>query len=196
MSTSPRSLVLTRLALLALLLPASIACVSPAGETPEARRTSALAMRDEVLAEALAAYPELQAEIDAAPAYAVLDSGIFKTIIGHVGGYAVGVDQTSKKETFLKQSVWALGPLFEFGNGSSVIVFHDRAAYDAMLAGKFTWKFGADVDASFKFGDFGGDVSAAAMGNAATVYRVFQTGLGLNACIFWASIEPDPELNI
>lgn len=186
----------SRMATLAVLMLAATGCVSLPGDTPEAKRTAALSFRDDVLAEAAIDFPELQAELDASPGYVVLNSAIFKTIIGHVGGYGVAVDQSTKKETYVKQSVWALGPLLEFGNAHSVIVFHEKEAFDAMLAGEFTWRFGADADASFRFGDFGGDVSATAVGSAATVYRMFQTGLGLNACILWASIEPDDELNL
>lgn len=167
-------------------------CVSPAGDTPEAMRASARAMRERVLAEARAEYPGLQADLERAPAWAVIDTGIFKTIIGHASGYGIVHDRRSGQETYVSQSIWAFGPLLEFGHSSSVLVFHDPTLLDELLAGDT--KFGADADVAFKFGSFGGDAAAVALSNRLSVYRLFQTGVGLNATLLWISIEPDPDL--
>ena len=170
-------------------------CVSLEGATPEARRASALTVHDEVLGEAREDFPELPEVMEGAVGYVTFDSGIFKTIIGHVGGYAVAVDLETDERTVLASSAWCLGPLFEFGTARGLAIVNDRQVFDAIVAGEVSWDFGADADASFRFGDFGGDVSATSFNSEAKFYRMFQTGVGLNACVFWMSLTPVPELN-
>jgi hypothetical protein len=170
---------------------AAAGCVSPSGNTPEEQRADIRAMRDESLQQAYAKWPELKDDIAKAPGYAVMNNGIIKIlIIGTAKGYGVAVDKYGT-ETFLNDFVIAVGPGIEVGSSRGVIVFHDPVVMKAFCDGQ--WDFGADADAVFKFGDFGGAAIANDQGGPVEVYRVFQNGVGLHASIYWLHTGTDED---
>lgn len=179
--------------LVPIVLAASAAgCVSPEGETVDAQRADVRAMRDESLAQAYAKWPELQQKIQTAPGYAVMNNGITKIlIVGWARGYGITMDKAGK-ETFVDDFVVAVGPGIELASSRGVFVFNDPAALEAFKSGQ--WDFGADADAAFKFGDFGGAAIAADQGGSVDVYRVFQNGVGLHASLFWFHSGIDEDL--
>ena len=126
------------------------------------------------------------------PGYAVMNNGITKIlIVGWAKGYGITMDKAGK-ETFVDDFVVAVGPGIELASSRGVFVFNDPAALEAFRAGQ--WDFGADADAAFKFGDFGGAAIAADQGGAVDVYRVFQNGVGLHASLFWFHSGIDEDL--
>jgi hypothetical protein len=167
------------------------ACLSPAGETVDAQRASAMKMHDRVLAQTTKRFPELQGQIDQAAGYAVFDTGVIKIlIVGTASGYGVVVDQKAGTRTIVDDFVIALGPGIELSNTVGVAVLHTP---EAVEAGE--WDFGADASIGFQIGSFGGDTSAIAMHEGSTMYRDMNNGIQLHASVFWAKIAEDEELN-
>jgi lipid-binding SYLF domain-containing protein len=190
---NPFSKVLTRLAPLLLAVVAAAGCVSPAGETPDEQRADIRAMREESLQQAYEKWPELKNDIAKAPGYAVMNNGICKILlIGTAKGYGVVTDSTGQ-ETFVNDFAIALGPGIELASSRGIFVFHDAVAMKAFCDGQ--WDFGADADAAFKFGDFGGALTTHSVGDVVDTHRVFQNGVGLHASVFWLHSGIDEDYN-
>jgi lipid-binding SYLF domain-containing protein len=182
-----------RFAPLFLAVVAVAGCVSPNGDTPAQQRDDIRAMREESLQQAYAKWPELKDTIAKAPGYAVVNNGIIKIlIIGTAKGYGVVTD-ASGNETFVNDFVIAVGPGIEVGSSRGILVFHDPVVMKAFCDGQ--WDFGADADAAFKFGDFGGAATTHSVGGAVDTHRVFQNGVGLHASIFWLHSGTDEDYN-
>jgi hypothetical protein len=190
---NPFSSAVARFALLAVAAAAAAGCVSPNGETPEEQRADIRAMREESLSQAYAKWPELKDSVAKSVGYAVVNNGIIKILlIGTAKGYGVVTDN-SGKETFVNDFVIAFGPGIEVGSSRGIVVFHDPVAMKAFCDGQ--WDFGADADAVFKFGDFGGALIANDQGGPVETYRVFQNGVGLHASVYWLHSGTDPDYN-
>lgn len=182
-----------RVAALAAIAFTAAACVSPDGDTPTQQWQSARAMRDEYLQTARSDYPELQAKLSSAPGYLVADTFVTKIlIVGTANGYGVLVDNRDQTETVIDNFTLAVGPGIEVARIGGVIVFNDAAVLDEFKKG--LTEFGADAEAAFKFGDFGGAARATDMGSATENYPIFVGGVALHASIFWAFLSQNEEM--
>jgi hypothetical protein len=188
---NPFAKAVLRVAPLLVAVVAAAGCYTPNGDTPAAQRDDIRAMRDDSLQQAYAKWPELKDTIAKAPGYAVVDNRIIKILlIGTAGGYGVVTD-ASGNETFVNDFFIAVGPGIEIGTSRGILVFHDPVVMKAFCDGQ--WDFGADADAAFKFGNFGGALTTHSVGGVVDTHRVFQWGVGLHASIFWMHSGTDPD---
>lgn len=173
-------------------------CISVPGETPAEQRAHVDVYAEESLAQLVKQSPEVQAALDAAKGYAVVqERGLKLPLIGGEAGWGVVVDKESGKRTYVKQRGFELGA----GWGARVVrvisIFSTKEAVAAACDGGF--EFSAGAEAGAKAGDVGGGVGGgASTGEGVTVYVLLENGAAATATVgvirlsqFDALNEPD-----
>ncbi|HYC77599.1 MAG TPA: YSC84-related protein [Planctomycetota bacterium] len=173
-----------------------VACASPAGDTVDSKRESALRMEADGLA-ALNRYSLAARDVVAsAPGgYAVFSNfGAQILFIGGSGGYGVVRDAKDGKRTYMQMGGGALGLGLGAKDYYLVFAFHDRDVMQKFIDG--AWEFNARADAAAKIGDTGGASSgAASFRKPVDVWQITEGGLMLGITLDGVTFKKDPELN-
>ena len=168
-------------------------CAS-SGFTAADKRKSVLDMKNAALAELYKTKPDVRAQINSAPGYAVFSNANVYLIFASVGGgYGVVTDNHAGKNIYMKMGELGAG----FGAGAKdfrlVFVFHTRDALNRFV--EQGWAFGGQADAAAKAGQKGGAVGGEAIIDNVTVYQLTESGLALQATVKGTKFWKDKALN-
>lgn len=168
------------------------ACMS--GGTVAEKRQTVRNMRDAVLSELYQQKPDVRAQIQSAPGYAVFSNANVNLIFASVGGgYGILHDRSTGRDTYLKMGELGLG----FGLGvkdfRAVLVFHTRDALRRFQ--DYGVSVGAGADAAAVTSDQGGAIGGELNFDNITVYQITESGLALQATLKGTRYWPDPALN-
>jgi hypothetical protein len=170
-------------------------CAAPKGETPEAKREYALAMKDRALEQVYAKKPEAKQDVESAPGYMVVDGLAWGFgFLGSGGGYGVAVDNATKQVTYMRH--WHFMPGFGIaGKGyKEIVVFENAETFKKFTTGK--WDTGGNAEAAFNFGETGGSALASgSFDKKVKVYEVTNDGIVLRASIPITNYTRDKKLN-
>ena len=171
-------------------------CMGPKGNTPQDKRVYAEHMRDAALAALYVDEPEIKKEVEASVGYGVFSVfSIHPGLLSFASGYGVLTNKASGKETHLKWTRLTIGPGLAVKGLYGVIVFNDSKELEEVERG--TWAPFGQMEASFKFGDFGGGVEKAWTFNKGFKSHYFtHTGVALELeLIGFGKLSLNSELN-
>jgi hypothetical protein len=170
-------------------------CASPKGETPQAKRDYALAMKDRALEQVYSKKPEARQDVESSPGYLVVDGLSWGFgFLGSGGGYGVAVNNATKEVTYMRH--WHFMPGFGIaGKGyKEIIVFQDPDTFKKFTSGK--WDTGGNAEAAFNFGETGGSALASgSFDKKVKVYEVTNDGIVLRASFPITDYVRDKKLN-
>lgn len=169
--------------------------LSALAKSSEKKVAGILEMRTEVLAQLYENNPETKAMIRDAEGYAVFNNGGVNLVFLSAGsGKGVAHDNKTGKNTFMRMATGGVGVGLGIKDYRSVMIFHDRSAFDSFI--DKGWDFSAQADAAAKTGDDGGEVSGAgtAVGGV-TLYQMTQKGLALQATLQGTKYWKNKKLN-
>lgn len=173
----------------------SAGCAAPNGETAAEQRAYALAVRDEALARIAAEDPELRGQIDAAPGYMLFSNfSVHPGILTFANGYGILQDNASGQQRHMRMTRFGIGPGLSVKGFYTLVIIDDPALVSQVWDGASI--SGGYLDASFMFGDFGGD--ATAMGSfhdGLRGYLFTHTGVAIEATIAFGSVSIDEDLS-
>ena len=182
------------LAVLALVSLLSTGCVTPSGKTGESRNADALRIRDEALTMLYERQPEAKAVIESAPGYLFTSGGAFHPgIMTFARGWGVVQDNVTKEQSFITYWRFGLGPGLAAKGNFAFLVMDSRELLDTL--GEQGGTNAGILEASFKFGSFGGSATAnsGAKGIRAA-YGWTHTGFALESFWIWTRHKPVKEL--
>ena len=169
------------------------ACMSNSGSVAQ-RRQAVQDMRDQVLSELYRQKPDVRAQIQSAPGYAVFSNANVNLLFASFGGgYGIMHDRGAGRDTYLKMGELGVG----FGLGvkdfRAVLVFHTNDAVKRFQ--DYGVSLGAGADAAAVASDQGGAVGGELNFDNITVYQMTESGLALQATLKGTRYWPDPALN-
>lgn len=170
-----------------------LGCVAP-GENPSQKRSNIAEMQDESLQDFYQKKPELQQIVKQAAGYAILKTWTMGIIPGGGAGYGVLVDNATGKKTYLQMGQFSLGVIFMAKDGRTLLVFDDAQTMQDFTTGK--WVGGGAVDATFAFGEFGGQANATGYFDKVRVYELTKNGVALRAYMPLIKYSPYSKLNM
>lgn len=173
-------------------------CRQAKGDSPKEKRAYVMKMRDDALAELYRVRPGAKEHVEGAPGYAVFSNIASKILFLATGnGFGVVVDNGSGKETFMKMIEGGGGIGLGVKTYRAVYVFNSKDALETFVTSG--WQAGGDADAAAKYGDKGGEASAALTSDEltkpVTVYQFTDSGVALSAVATGTKYYPDEELN-
>jgi lipid-binding SYLF domain-containing protein len=168
-------------------------CSAP-GSSGQEKRSAIESMRQTVLADIYKLKPELRAQVNSAPGYAVFSNVNINIIFFSAGsGYGEVINNSTGHKTYMKMGEAGLG----FGAGAkdfrALFIFKNKAAMNRFV--NIGWTFGAQADAAAKAGDKGGAIAAEAIADGITVYQLTENGLALQATVKGTKYWKDNSLN-
>jgi lipid-binding SYLF domain-containing protein len=169
------------------------ACMSNTGSVAQ-RRQSVQDMRDRVLSELYQEKPDVRAQIQSAPGYAVFSNANVNIIFASIGGgYGILHDRSTGRDTYLKMGELGVGLGIGAKDFRAVLVFHTRDAVQRFQ--DYGMSVGAGADAAAVTSDQGGAVGGELNFDNITVYQMTESGLALQATLKGTRYWPDPALN-
>lgn len=154
-----------------------------------------LKMKDETLAALYKGKPEAQAKINKAAGYAVFDNaGIHLLLLSTSRGNGVAVDNSAKKNVFMKMKTVGAGPGLGVKDYQVIFIFDKPATLKKFM--EAGWSFTGEADASAKSKNDG----AAAGGQASSsegmeIYTITKKGIALQATLGGTKFSRDDDLN-
>lgn len=189
--------------MLAVLCLAVAVTVAACGTTPrggsddyalEQRRQAVKDMRQQVLADLYRVKPSVQAQVAAAPGYAVFSNANINVIFASFsGGRGIVRDNRTGRDTYMKMGELGLGLGWGIKDFRAVFVFHDAATMQRFI--DQGWEFGAHADAAAQAGSMGGSVGGEIVLDNITIYQMTEAGLALQATVKGTRYWMDDELN-
>jgi lipid-binding SYLF domain-containing protein len=169
-------------------------CATTSGTTPHEKRQAILSMSSEVLSELYKVNPQAQAQIAAAPGYAVFSNANINIIFASFGGgHGVVTDRKTGKPVFMKMGEAGIGLGLGVKDFRAVFIFHDQTTLTRFI--NSGWEFGGHADAAAKGSDKGAAVGGEALLDGITVYQLTKSGLALQATVKGMKYWKDDELN-
>lgn len=151
-------------------------------------------MKDEVLTQLFAKKPDIRAQINSAPGYAVFSNANVNLMFIAAGtGFGVVKDMHANTYTYMNMAEGEVGLGFGVKDYSIVMVFHTANAMNNFV--NKGWTFGGNADVSAKAGDKGASVEGEIYYGDVTVYTFTTSGLALQATIKGTKFWKDKELN-
>jgi hypothetical protein len=168
-------------------------CIA-SGENVQEKQTNIQKMKDETMLEFYLDKPELKEIVKSAPGYAVFKNWTMGIIPGGGGGFGVLVNNSTGQQTYMQMGQFSLGIIFMAKDCRTLLVFDDPA-----IMAEFTnenWFWGGSADATFTFGEFGGQSNATGyFGHGFRVYELTENGAALHAWVPLIKYSPYNELN-
>ncbi|MGA0806895.1 MAG: YSC84-related protein [Pseudohongiellaceae bacterium] len=169
------------------------ACMSSGGSVAQ-RRQAVQDMREQVLGELYQEKPDVRAQLQSAPGYAVFSNANVNLFFASVGGgYGIMHDRSTGRDTYLKMGELGVG----FGLGvkdfRAVLVFHTADAVKRFQ--DYGVSMGAGADAAAVASAQGGAIGGELNFDNVTVYQMTESGLALQATLKGTRYWPDPDLN-
>lgn len=169
------------------------ACMSSGGSVAQ-RRQAVQDMREQVLAELYREKPDVRAQIQSAPGYAVFSNANVNLIFASIGGgYGILHDRGTGRDTYLKMGELGVGLGLGAKDFRAVLVFHTSDALARFQ--DYGMSVGAGADAAAVASDQGGAVGGELNFDNITVYQMTESGLALQATLKGTRYWPDPALN-
>ena len=182
-----KSLALATLACAALF---STGCVTPSGETAHERHVHAVRIRDEALEELYARNPESRDVIASSPGYLFSSGGsIHPGLLTFAKGWCIVQDNKTGEQKELTYWRFGIGPGLAIKGNYGVLVADSEEFVAQMM--KSGGANGGVLEASLKFGSFGGSATATTTpAGLKAVYGWTHTGFALQA--FWIFTRSKP----
>jgi lipid-binding SYLF domain-containing protein len=186
-----------RMSLLAALCLGLCACATtPKSATQiQSQREDVREMATKTLDTTYQSYPAARSQIQQAAGYAVFSNFGFKFMfMGSSKGAGVAVNNSTKRETFMK--MFELAPGFGFGaqKFAVVFVFETREAMDSFV--NSGWEFGGNTAVALQTSTEGvGGRLGASVAPGVTMYQISETGAIVGISITGAKYYKDDELN-
>ena len=170
-------------------------CTSPKGDTGTEKRASLKTMQEETLKRLYADKPGTEAEIAAAPGYAVFSNvGVGLLVLGTGQGYGVAVDNSTGKETYMRMAQLSVGLGVGLKDFRAVFVFNDADTLNKFI--EKGWQFGAEAEASMASGEKGGEVGGAKSASGKIqIYQFTESGVVVRAAVPLTKYRKYDELN-
>lgn len=164
-----------------------------AGNTPEAKRRSIFAIKNEALRDLYNFRPEMRAKILAAPSYAVFSNANLSLLLVSAGvGHGV-VNRKGAKPIFMKMGEVGVGMGLGIKDFRAIFVFRDKVTLNKFI--KEGWEFGAYADAAAKAGDTGAAIGDEILNDGITIYQLTENGLMIRISVNETKYWIDDDLN-
>ena len=152
-------------------------CLTPTGDTPEAKRLAIQNMKNDTLTFLYRERPSAREVIDKSAGYAVFSNiNALYLVVGGGGGYGVTVDRKAGRDTYMKMAQVGVGLGLGVQDIRVVFVFHSQRALDNFIQNG--WEFSGQADAAAKSSEKGGALTGEVSIDAeTTLYTLTQTGL-------------------
>jgi lipid-binding SYLF domain-containing protein len=152
-------------------------------------------MRDKTLKALYKVQPGAQSEIAKAEGYGVFDLFSLKIFVGgSTSGKGIVVDNSTKRETFMKMMRIGAGLGMGIKDFRWVFVFETREALNDFI--NSGWEFGASASAAVKDEKSGGALEGAmSVAPGIWVYQLTKKGLSLEAMVGGTKYWKDGNLN-
>jgi lipid-binding SYLF domain-containing protein len=136
-----------------------------------------------------------KAAVEGAAGYAVFSNlGVKILVAGSGKGQGVAVNNTSKKETFMKMLELQAGLGFGVKKFRVVFVFDNEEAFNGFV--NSGWEFGGQSTAAAKAGDKGGAMAGAvSVSDGVWMYQLTDKGLALEITAKGTKYYKDDDLN-
>lgn len=169
-------------------------CATNAGNTNSEKRQAILDMKNDVLSELYRIKPDVKAQIDSAPGYAVFSNANLYLIFASVGGgHGVVKNNQNGKHTFMKMGEVGVGLGLGAKDFRAVFVFHNAETMNRFV--EQGWAFGGQADAAAKASDKGAAVGGEISIDNITIYQLTAAGLALQATVKGTKYWKDEQLN-
>lgn len=176
------------------LLMALQGCAAGYRATPNEQRSAIQDMRQQSLSRLYQEKSSAQAEVQAAPGYAVFSNANVHVILASFGGgYGVVHNNSTGQDTYMRAGELGLGLGAGVKDYRLVMVFHTAESMNRFI--EQGWTFGGQADAAAKAGDKGAAVGAEASVNDVTLYQMTESGLALQATLKGSRFWRDESLN-
>lgn len=164
-------------------------------EKKEEERAEVRKMRDEVLAGLYKEKPELRSRIKRAAGYGVFKNlGVHVLLLSTASGHGLVVDNTTRKETFMKMGSVGAGVGLGVKDFRAVFIFYDRQVLKTFV--EEGWDFGGQADAAAEAGKQGGSGEAAeSVQEGIEIYQITKNGIALQATIQGTKYWKDDDFN-
>jgi hypothetical protein len=158
-------------------------------------RAYTLDVRSSALEKIYADYPAIQEKVENSAGYFFGSNfSIHPGLLTFANGYGVVEETAGGEQTFLRWTRFGIGPGLSIKGFYNLLIINDPELLDELKSG--TWASGAFAEASFVFGDFGGEASATGMfTDHGEAYLFTHTGFSLEATIAFGKISPKEEYN-
>jgi hypothetical protein len=169
------------LAALALSLTVQSGCLGPPGKTVDEQRANAMKMRDETLAELYEREPGIKSVLESSAGYLCMSGGsLHLGLVSLASAYMVIVDNSTGKPIHDCFFRFGIGPGIAAKSYRGVYLIQDKASMDKIVDAP--WVVALLVEASFRFGSFGGSLADAyAFNDGAHGYYWTKNGFALEA---------------
>lgn len=138
--------------------------------------------------------PELRADVEKAPGYAVFTTYGLSFVVGGAGGTGLAVDNKTKKETFMNMAQGSAGAQVGIAQSETLIVFQSQMALDNFVEKGWSSSGGASIQAGA-----GGSSVGPASGSTATahsqIYTLTKNGLQVGLAVAGTKFWKDKDLN-
>ncbi len=169
-------------------------CASMGQGTIAEKREAILTMQDVALAKLYKEKPDVRAQIETAPGYAVFSNANVNVIFVSAGtGYGVVNDNATGRQVYMNMAEGGVGLGIGAKDYRIVMVFHSRKAMDYFE--KNGWTAGGNADATAKAGQKGVSVEGEGYLGDITVYTLTESGLSLQATVKGTKFWVDKALN-
>ncbi|WP_425388363.1 YSC84-related protein [Alteromonas confluentis] len=169
-------------------------CASMGQGTIAEKREAIITMQDVALAKLYKEKPDVRAQIETAPGYAVFSNANVNVIFVSAGtGYGVVNDNATGRQVYMNMAEGGVGLGIGAKDYRIVMVFHSRKAMDYFE--KNGWTAGGNADATAKAGQKGVSVEGEGYLGDITVYTLTESGLSLQATVKGTKFWVDKALN-
>jgi lipid-binding SYLF domain-containing protein len=129
--------------------------------------------------------PELRADVEKAPGYAVFTTYGLSFVIGGAGGTGLAVDNKTKKETFMNMAQGSAGAQVGIAQSETLIVFQSQKALDDFIDKGWSSSGGAAIQAG---------AAGTATANS-QIYTLTKNGLQVGLAVAGTKFWKDKDLN-
>ena len=169
-------------------------CASMGSGTVAEKRDAILTMQDVALAKLYKEKPDVKAQIETAPGYAVFSNANVNIIFVSAGtGYGVVNNNITGHQTYMNMAEGGVGLGIGAKDYRIVLVFHSQKAINYFIENG--WTAGGNADATAKAGQKGMSVEGEGYLGDITVYTMTESGLALQASVKGTKFWPDKQLN-
>jgi lipid-binding SYLF domain-containing protein len=184
----------------------ALVCVMGAGQAAAAAKDGDAKKKDqqraevrktvkETLARLYKVQPSAKAAVQKAAGYAVFNNFGMKILVAGSGtGKGLAVDNTTKKETFMKMVEVQAGLGFGVKKFSLIWVFDSKSGLDTFVSSG--WEMGGQASAAARAGDQGAGLQGAiSVSPGVWVYQLTDTGVALELTAKGTKYYKDDDLN-
>jgi lipid-binding SYLF domain-containing protein len=164
------------------------------GQTPEEKKATILADREQALQKLYAQLPDTKAEVEKAAGYGVFSNlGVKIFLTASESGYGVVRDNKTSQDTFMRMAGGGVGFGFGVNDFTAVFIFKDPATLQKFVTSG--WQFGGEAGAGGAASSKGAGAGAATQGTGIEIYKLTKNGFELQATVQGAKYWRDTDLS-